>query len=105
MALFVAGVWSAPNVYVARWTGAARWVVDYRLYAPEGPDGDGKTKPAHVADMLAAVLDPDPASPAGRVAHHPVHADYLDAAALARLPVADLQVEAAPLEEVLHALS
>ena len=34
------------------------WVVDYRLYAPEGPDGDGKTKPDHVADMLAAALDP-----------------------------------------------
>jgi hypothetical protein len=34
------------------------WVVDYRLYAPEGPHGDGKTKPAHVAEMLAAALDP-----------------------------------------------
>jgi hypothetical protein len=33
-------------------------VVDYRLYAPEGPTGDGKTKPEHVADMLAAALDP-----------------------------------------------
>jgi hypothetical protein len=34
------------------------WVVDYRLYAPEGPEGDGKTKPAHVGEMLAALLDP-----------------------------------------------
>lgn len=33
------------------------WVIDYRLYAPEGADGDGKTKPEHVADMLAAALD------------------------------------------------
>jgi hypothetical protein len=29
----VAGVWVAPNLYLARWTGAARWVVDYRLPA------------------------------------------------------------------------
>lgn len=34
------------------------WVIDYRLYAPEGPDGDGRTKPDHVSDMLAAALDP-----------------------------------------------
>jgi hypothetical protein len=34
------------------------WVVDYRLYAPEGPAGDGKTKPEHVGDMLEAALDP-----------------------------------------------
>jgi hypothetical protein len=34
------------------------WIVDYRLYAPEGPEGDGRTKPAHVADLLEALLDP-----------------------------------------------
>jgi len=42
----------------------------------------------HAAQAMGydtAVLDPDPASPAGRVAHHHVHADYLDATALARL--------------------
>lgn len=42
----------------------------------------------HAAQTLGyatAVLDPDPASPAGLVAHHHVHADYLDAAALTRL--------------------
>lgn len=42
----------------------------------------------HAAQSLGyatAVLDPDPASPAGLVAHHHVHADYLDAAALTRL--------------------
>lgn len=39
------------------------WVIDYRLYAPEGPDGDGRTKLAHVRDMLLATLDP----------RHPAH--------------------------------
>jgi 5-(carboxyamino)imidazole ribonucleotide synthase len=42
----------------------------------------------HAAQAMGydtAVLDPDPASPAGRVAHHHVHADYLDLTALARL--------------------
>jgi 5-(carboxyamino)imidazole ribonucleotide synthase len=42
----------------------------------------------HAAQMLGyftAVLDPDPASPAGLVSHHHVHADYLDAKGLARL--------------------
>jgi hypothetical protein len=34
------------------------WVVDYRLYAPEGPLGDGETKPEHVSAMLRAALDP-----------------------------------------------
>lgn len=34
------------------------WVIDYRLYAPPGPVGDGKSKPDHVSEMLAAVLDP-----------------------------------------------
>lgn len=29
----VAGVWRAPTLYLARWTGAARWVVHYRLPA------------------------------------------------------------------------
>jgi len=33
------------------------WVIDYRLYAPEGPDGDGRTKPEQVRDMLLATLD------------------------------------------------
>jgi Transposase DDE domain len=39
------------------------WVIDYRLYAPDGPDGDGHTKPEHVHDMLLAVLNPQ----------HPAH--------------------------------
>jgi 5-(carboxyamino)imidazole ribonucleotide synthase len=42
----------------------------------------------HAAQQLGyftAVLDPDPASPAGLVSHHHVHADYLDAQGLARL--------------------
>lgn len=42
----------------------------------------------HAAQQLGfttAVLDPDPASPAGLVSHHHVHADYLDAHGLARL--------------------
>lgn len=33
------------------------WVIDYRLYAPDGPDGDGHTKPEHVRDMLLDALD------------------------------------------------
>jgi 5-(carboxyamino)imidazole ribonucleotide synthase len=43
---------------------------------------------AHAAQQLGyftAVLDPDPASPAGLVSHHHVHADYLDAQGLSRL--------------------
>lgn len=42
----------------------------------------------HAAQRMGyftAVLDPDPQSPAGRVAHHHIQADYLDADALARL--------------------
>ncbi|HVZ47122.1 MAG TPA: 5-(carboxyamino)imidazole ribonucleotide synthase [Ramlibacter sp.] len=42
----------------------------------------------HAAQQLGyvtAVLDPDPSSPAGQVAHHHVHADYLDPQGLARL--------------------
>ena len=42
----------------------------------------------HAAQSMGyftAVLDPDPASPAGRVSHHHVHADYMDADGLARL--------------------
>ena len=42
----------------------------------------------HAAQRLGyftAVLDPDPHSPAGRVAHRHLQADYLDAAALAQL--------------------
>ncbi|MGZ8414989.1 MAG: IS701 family transposase [Gemmatirosa sp.] len=34
------------------------WVIDYRIYAPPGPVGDGKSKLDHVAEMLAAALDP-----------------------------------------------
>ena len=34
------------------------WVIDYRIFAPPGPVGDGKTKLAHVGEMLAAALDP-----------------------------------------------
>ena len=42
----------------------------------------------HAAQQMGyatAVLDPDPASPAGWVAHHHIQADYLDAQGLARL--------------------
>ena len=42
----------------------------------------------HAAQAMGydtAVLDPDPASPAGRVAHHHVHAEYLDLHSLRRL--------------------
>ena len=42
----------------------------------------------HAAQRLGyrtVVLDPDPASPAGLVAHEHLRADYLDAAALDRL--------------------
>jgi 5-(carboxyamino)imidazole ribonucleotide synthase len=42
----------------------------------------------HAAQQLGyvtAVLDPDAGSPAGQVAHHHVHADYLDAQGLSRL--------------------
>jgi 5-(carboxyamino)imidazole ribonucleotide synthase len=43
---------------------------------------------AHAAQQLGyftAVLDPDPASPAGLVSHHHIHSDYLDAQGLSRL--------------------
>lgn len=42
----------------------------------------------HAAQALGyatAVLDPDPASPAGLVSHHHVHTDYLDGKGLSRL--------------------
>ena len=42
----------------------------------------------HAAQRMGyftAVLDPDPDSPAGRVSHHHIHADYLDGDGLARL--------------------
>ena len=42
----------------------------------------------HAAQRLGyftAVLDPDPQSPAGRVSHHHIQADYLDAAGLSQL--------------------
>ena len=42
----------------------------------------------HAAQRMGyftAVLDPDEASPAGRVSHHHVQADYLDEIGLARL--------------------
>ena len=42
----------------------------------------------HAAQRMGyrtAVLDPDPASPAGLVAHHHIRADYLDARGLAQL--------------------
>ena len=43
---------------------------------------------AHAAQQMGyatAVLDPDPASPAGLVSHHHIHAGYLDAAGLTQL--------------------
>lgn len=70
---FVRRQWSGNEHHVIRGIGVVTcvyvnpecdrfWVIDYRLYAPEGPDGDGRTKPDHVRTMLDAVLDPaDPA--------------------------------------------
>lgn len=40
---------------------------------------------AQAMGYFTAVLDPDPDSPAGRVSHHHIHADYLDGDGLARL--------------------
>jgi 5-(carboxyamino)imidazole ribonucleotide synthase len=40
---------------------------------------------AQAMGYFTAVLDPDPLSPAGRVSHHHIQADYLDSAALAEL--------------------
>ena len=40
---------------------------------------------AQAMGYFTVVLDPDPDSPAGRVSHHHVHADYLDGDGLARL--------------------
>lgn len=34
------------------------WIIDYRIFAPPGPVGDGKSKLDHVGEMLAAALDP-----------------------------------------------
>jgi hypothetical protein len=34
------------------------WLIDYRIYAPPGPEGDGKSKLDHVSEMLTAALDP-----------------------------------------------
>lgn len=34
------------------------WVIDYRIYAPEGKVGDGKSKLDHVGEMLRSALDP-----------------------------------------------
>jgi hypothetical protein len=55
------------------------WVIDYRLYNPAGPAGDGKTKPAHVAEMLAAALDPAHPGYKGRGGALPVRAVLMDA--------------------------
>jgi hypothetical protein len=33
-----AGVWSAPDLYVARWTGKNRWVASYRFASRGRPD-------------------------------------------------------------------
>ena len=40
---------------------------------------------AQAMGYFTAVLDPDPSSPAGRISHHHVHADYMDADGLSRL--------------------
>lgn len=40
---------------------------------------------AQATGYFTAVLDPDPDSPAGRISHHHLHADYLDSDALGRL--------------------
>src|SRR5215208_2588006 len=61
--------WSGNEHHVVRGIGVVTcvyvnpeldrfWVIDYRLYAPDGPDGDGLTKLEHVRDMLLATLDP-----------------------------------------------
>lgn len=51
------------------------WIIDYRIYAPPGPVGDGKSKLDHVGEMLAAALDP--AHPACKAL--PVRAVLMDA--------------------------
>lgn len=71
---FVRRQWSGNEHHVIRGIGVVTcvyvnpdldrfWVIDYRLYAPDGPEGDGRTKPDHVQDMLLAVLNP----------RHPAH--------------------------------
>ena len=61
--------WSGTEHHVIRGIGVVTcvyvnpaldrfWVIDYRLYAPDGPVGDGKGKPEHVRAMLSAALDP-----------------------------------------------
>ena len=40
---------------------------------------------AQAMGYFTAVLDPDASSPAGRISHHHVHADYMDADGLSRL--------------------
>jgi hypothetical protein len=50
------------------------WIIDYRIYAPPGPVGDGKSKLDHVGEMLAAALDP--AHPASK--DLPVRAVLMD---------------------------
>lgn len=87
---FVRKQWSGAEHHVVRGIGVVTcvyvnpaldrfWVIDYRLYAPEGPDGDGKTKPEHVRDMLDAALDPTHPAYKGRDGALPVRAVLMDA--------------------------
>ena len=46
------GIGKSRCVYVNPDTGQF-WVIDYRIY---DPDGDGKTKPYHVEDMLLGIV-------------------------------------------------
>jgi hypothetical protein len=48
----IRGIGVVSCVYVNSKTGQF-WVIDYRIY---DPDGDGKTKLDHVADMLKALI-------------------------------------------------
>lgn len=61
--------WSGTEHHVIRGIGVVTciyvnpdlgrfWIIDYRIYAPPGPAGDGKSKLDHVEEMLAATLDP-----------------------------------------------
>ena len=78
--------WSGTEHHVIRGIGVVTcvyvnpdldrfWIIDYRIYAPPGPVGDGKSKHDHVAAMLTATLDP--AHPACKAL--PVRAVLMDA--------------------------
>lgn len=54
------------------------WVIDYRIYAPEGAVGDGKSKLDHVSEMLSAALDKEHPGYKGGNKGLPVRAVLMD---------------------------